>query len=209
MAGRAVRGAKRAYDPKGTRLRILSVASTEFQARGYHATSMHDIMKAAAVPGGSIYHYFPTKKSLGLAVIRESVAQSIEETWITPVRAATSAKTGVLAIFHSVAEQIERDNRGVKGCPLNNLVIELSLADSEFQSALRQVFDNWTAAVAERIRQDIKAHKLRKTDPHDTATAIVAGISGAMAMAKAQQTAVPIRVCARQFAALFAPPVRR
>ena len=60
------RRTKRAYDPEGTRGRILDAAANEFQHRGYHATSMHDIMRIAQVPGGSIYHHFPTKKSLPL-----------------------------------------------------------------------------------------------------------------------------------------------
>ena len=209
MANRLARGVKRAYDPQRTRQRILSAASTEFQARGYHATSMHDIMVLAAVPGGSIYHYFRTKKSLGLAVIRESVAQLIEETWITPIRAATSTKAGVLAAVQAVALQIEQDRRGVRGCPLNNLAIELSLVDPDFRAACRELFERWTTAIAGRIRQDIRERKLRTMDPRETATAVVAAFSGAMAIAKARQRAEPIHVCGRLFAALLPAAVRR
>jgi AcrR family transcriptional regulator len=195
--------AKRAYDPQETRRRIVSAASTQFQTHGYHATSMHDIMQRANVPGGSMYYHFPTKKSLGLAVIREAVAQSIEETWIIPMRRAGSAKAGVLDVFAAVADQIERDGRGVSGCPLNNLTIELSLADNEFQSALREVFDSWTSAIAKRIRQDVRAGKLEGIDPDETAVSIVASFSGAMALAKAAQRADPIQTCARKISHLF------
>jgi AcrR family transcriptional regulator len=170
---------------------------------------MHDIMQLAGVPGGSMYYHFPTKKSLGLAVIREAVAQSIEETWIVPVRAASSAKDGVLKVFSAVADQIERDRRGVSGCPLNNLTIELSLADAEFQSALREVFDAWTSAIAERIRRDIHDRKVRGIDANETAVAIVASFSGAMALAKAAQRAGPIKTCARQVGHLFEVKSRR
>ncbi len=208
MAHRTVKRSKRGYNAQGTRRRILSVASTEFQARGYHATSMHDIMSLSDVPAGSIYYHFKTKKSLGLAVIREDVAQSIEETWIAPMRAAKSAKEGVLYAFGTVADQIENDGRGVKGCPLNNLAIELSLADKEFQSALGFLFDAWTTAVADRIRSDIKERKLRGLDPNETATIVVAGFSGAMALAKAQQVVDPIRACAHQLALLFDRGIR-
>lgn len=187
----------------------MSVAAEQFQTRGYHATSMHDIMQLAGVPGGSMYYHFPTKKSLGLAVIREAVAQSIEETWIVPVRAASSAKDGVLKVFSAVADQIERDRRGVSGCPLNNLTIELSLADAEFQSALREVFDAWTSAIAERIRRDIHDRKVRGIDANETAVAIVASFSGAMALAKAAQRAGPIKTCARQVGHLFEVKSRR
>lgn len=181
----------------------MRVASEQFQARGYHATSMHDIMRLAGAPGGSVYYHFPTKKSLGLAVIREAVAEAIEETWIIPLRAARSAKKGVLGVFAAVASQIERDGRGVSGCPLNNLTIELSLADPDFQSALREVFDSWTSAVAMRIRQDTSDRTTRGTDAEETAVAIVASFSGAMALAKATQSAGPIRTCAKKVDGLF------
>lgn len=181
----------------------MSVAAEAFQARGYHATSMHDIMELANAPGGSMYYHFPTKKSLGLAVIREAVAHAIAETWIAPIRAAKSSKQGVLKVFASVADQIERDGRGVSGCPLNNLTLELSLADKDFQSALRDVFDSWTSAIAARIRQDIREKKLHGIDPSQTSVAIVASFSGAMALAKAAQDPGPIRTCAKTIALLF------
>lgn len=202
---KATRSARRSYDPQATRQRILSVAADEFQKRGYHATSMHEIMQRAGVPGGSMYYHFPTKKSLGLAVIREAVNESIEETWIAPVRSARSTKAGVLNVFETVADQIERDGRGVTGCPLNNLTIELSLADRDFQAALRDVFDSWTGAIAERLRRDIREQKLRGIDPKETSLAIVASFSGAMALAKAAQDAAPIRACARKIVDLFEP----
>lgn len=202
---RLPKAAKRAYDPQETRRRIVTVASDQFQARGYNATSMHDIMERANVPGGSMYYHFPTKRSLGLAVIREAVAQAIEETWIVPMRTAKSAKAGVLKVFAAVAHQIERDGRGVSGCPLNNLTIELSLADREFQSALGKVFDLWTSALAERISQDVYAGKLQGIDPNETAVSIVASFSGAMALAKAAQRADPIHMCARKIGNLFKP----
>lgn len=203
MASRTTPKPKRTYDAQETRHRILSVAAQQFQTRGYHATSMHDIMRLARVPGGSMYHYFPTKKSLGLAVIKESVAHEIGTTWIAPMHAATSANEAVQTVFLGVAEQIERDQHGVTGCPLNNLTLELSLADPEFQSALRDIFESWTAAVEQRIHQDIKERKLPKLDARSTATAVVAGFSGAMALAKAQQRTDPIRACARQLSLLF------
>lgn len=189
---------KRAYDPKRTRGRILEVAAKQFQSRGYHATSMHDIMDLAGVPGGSVYHYFPTKKSLGLAVITEDVAACVRETWMRPVRDARTAREGIAQVFQSVADQIERDGRGITGCPVNNLTVELALSDPDFQSALGRIFEDWTAVIAQRIRSDLQGGMLSGVDPDETAVAIVANFSGAMAIAKARQSAEPIRSCARQ-----------
>ena len=194
---------KRAYDPLATRARILDAASDEFQKRGYHATSMHDVMRLAGVPAGSLYHYFPTKKSLALAVIEERVAETVTETWIEPVRNASSGPQGIIAVFDSVAESVG-SSRAISGCPLNNLVLELSLADQDFQQALFRVFDRWKQAIAQRLRDDLKAGIVQNIEPNRLATFVVASFSGAMSLAKAAQNAAPIRECRRELAQYLA-----
>lgn len=195
---------KRAYDPIRMRGRLLDVAAAAFQSRGYHATSMHEIMRAAEATGGALYHHFPTKKALGLAVIRERVAKEVEETWIEPVKSARKAVDGILAVFDKVI--VETGDRGsVLGCPLNNLAIELSLADPDFRIAIQRVFEDWRIAIAERLRADGTAGASNDLDPEFLATFVVASFSGAMALAKADQNAAALKVCARQLARVMQP----
>ena len=192
---------KRTYDPQGTRGRILDAAANEFQHRGYHATSMHDIMRIAEVPGGSVYHYFPTKKSLALAVIEERVALNLAETWIEPLRKALSATQGILSVFDAVARSIS--DRAVLGCPVTNLALELSLADPDFQHALRAAFDRWEKAIAARLREQQAPRKKKPIDSAGLATVVVAIFSGAMSLAKAAQSAAPLRTCRREIVRLL------
>jgi AcrR family transcriptional regulator len=197
----ARKSAKRTNDPEGIRRRILDVAADSFQSRGYEATSIHDLVREAQTTGGALHHHFPTKKSLGLAVIRERVAPAVEEAWIEPVRSARSASQGILAAFRDIAAGLRERGR-VRGCPLNNLTLELSLADPDYQQALQQIFSSWRGAIAERLKLD-KAQGLTQLDPEAFSTLVVAGYSGAMAMAKAQQDAAPLEVCAKQLAAVM------
>lgn len=199
---------RRSNDPAAMRRRVLDVASAAFQARGYHSTSTHDIMREAGVTGGALHHHFPTKKALGLAVIRDRVAQAVEETWIEPIRTAPRAAAGIRKVFEQLAATI--DARGtVLGCPLNNLALELALADPEFQHAVQGVFERWQTAIADKLRSDQAAGALNDVDPEDLAGLIVAAYSGAMTMAKAKQSAEPLRTCAQQLAALVQPGLRK
>lgn len=192
---------KRAYDPEITRGRILDTAAEEFQQCGYHATSMHDIMRLAGVPGGSVYHYFPTKKSLGLAVIKERVSANLAQTWIEPLRKASSASKGILAVFDAVAKDI--GHKEILGCPVNNLALELSLADPDFRVALRAVFDNWEQAIADRLGEEFSTRRSGKTDSERLATLVVAVFSGAMSLAKAAQSTAPLVACRRELVRLL------
>ena len=158
--------------------------------------------------GGALHHHFPTKKALGLAVIRDRVAQAVEEAWIEPIRTAPTAAAGIRKVFEQIAATI--DARGtVLGCPLNNLALELSLADPEFQHAVQGVFERWQTAIADKLRSDQAAGALKDVDPEDLASLIVAAYSGAMTMAKAKQSSEPLRTCAQQLAALVQPGLRK
>jgi AcrR family transcriptional regulator len=183
------------------RRRLLDVAARAFQARGYHATSIHDIMREAGVTGGALHHHFPTKKALGLAVIRERVAPAVEQTWIEPLGSARTAADGIADVFARIAARLDERSR-VLGCPLNNLALELALADPEFRRAVQDVFENWQAAITQRLRADQAAGTLENADPEGLATLIVAAYSGAMAMAKANQSSEPLKRCAQQLAAV-------
>lgn len=190
----ALRARKRVNDPEGMRRKVLDVAEESFQARGYHASSLGDLMAAAGVSGGALHHHFPTKKALALAVIDERVAAAVEETWIVPVQAAASAREGVRAVFEAVAAQLEQQGF-VRGCPLNNLAHELSLANPDFRAALAGIFSAWRQAIADKISADQRAGREQGTDPQRFAALAVATYSGAMSMAKTAQDATVLRDC--------------
>ncbi len=197
---------RRSRDPAAVRRSLLNVAAEAFQVRGYHSTSTHEIARAAGVTGGAMHHHFPTKKSLGLAVIRDRVAATIEEVWIQPVVAAPTAAEGIDAVFEKIVAGIEADNK-VQGCPLNNLSVELSTVDPEFRDALQEVFQKWRSAIEDKLRSDQGSGSGQHTDPHALALFVVAAYSGAMTMAKVAQSPAPLKSCAQQVRQLLATGV--
>lgn len=211
MRARATSRNRSVNDPEALRGRLLDVAAESFQARGYNATTMHDIVRAARTTGGATYHHFPTKKSLAIAVIRERVARSVDETWIKPMSTARSTLDGVLTAFAEVIASVEQ-RRVVAGCQTSNLALELALADEEFRVALHTVFEQWRDAIASRIRSEQAAGAFDDTNADELATFIIASYSGAMAIAKAAQDSAPLKSCALQLARVMSrrrPTVRR
>ncbi|MGX5805933.1 TetR/AcrR family transcriptional regulator [Bradyrhizobium sp. Arg314] len=188
------------------RRRVLDVAEDAFQARGYHASSLGDLMAAAGVTGGALHHHFPTKKALALAVIEERVAAAVQQAWIDPVLTAPSAREGVRAVFEAVAEELEQQGY-VRGCPLNNLAHELSLVDDEFRTALARIFAGWRRAIADKMRADQMDGGEGGTDPDRFAALAIAAYSGAMSMAKTSQDAGVLRECLKGLEGLqLSPP---
>ncbi len=66
-----LRSARRRPQARGvaTRQRLLEIAERGFARKGYEATSMNEIAEAAAVGVGTLYHHFPDKHALLLALV--------------------------------------------------------------------------------------------------------------------------------------------
>ena len=192
----------RTNDPDGLRQRLLDTAFQAFTTRGYAGTSMQDLRELAGATGGALAHHFGTKKELGLAVLHERVAVAVEETWMAPLRAAPDASRGVQQVFGDIIAGLEGQGQ-VNGCPLNNLAVELS-GEEEFRVPMAALFDAWREAIAGKIRDDRKAGFGGTASPQSLAMLVVATYSGAMAMARAAQSAQPLRVCAKQLKQVMA-----
>jgi AcrR family transcriptional regulator len=189
---------RRTNDPVGVRNRLIDAAAQTFQANGFAATSMHDVRGAAGVTGGALYHHFPTKKELALAVITERVSTEVAATWISAVREAEDTMTGILSVFDDVIAALEH-NGSVSGCPLGNLAVELSLADPDIREALAREYETWRKAIVARLSDDHASGAMTFIEPHeieDFAYLVVALFSGAMAIAKAEQRTSALKACA-------------
>ncbi len=187
---------RRRNDPEGVRSRILDASAALFQAQGYHATGMREVIEKTGLSPGAFHHHFPTKESLAMAVITERVAPAVRESWIDPVRDAAHLRQGVTAVFADIIRGL--DARGkVSGCPLNNLAMELSLTNARMREALRSVFAEWQDALEMRIAQTGRGKQWSKPQRRAAASFIVASYSGAMNLAKSAQDSAPLKAMQR------------
>lgn len=206
MSARRDRGSSRTNDPVGLRNRVLDAAALSFQEQGYGRTSVQDLVRAAEVSGGALHHHFPTKRQLAMAVVSERVGREIAETWIRAVERAPTLAQGILGVFDDVADAL--DGQGaVAGCPLGNLALELSLADETLRAAIEREYGAWRGAVADRVRRDAAdgGASYAAGDPEGFADLVVSVFTGAMAIAKAEQSSSPLRACSRQLRGIMQP----
>jgi AcrR family transcriptional regulator len=67
------RGASKTNDPQGgARQRLLDAAAERFNSKGYTATTVREIVKAAGVTKPVLYYYFHNKGGLFLELMRET-----------------------------------------------------------------------------------------------------------------------------------------
>ncbi len=59
------------------RLRLVDAARSCFAAKGYHATSVQEIVERAAVTKGAFYHYFASKDDLLWLLHEQFIAEEL------------------------------------------------------------------------------------------------------------------------------------
>ena len=75
-----------------TRDRILEAALEVFARKGYHRALVDDIVRASATSKGAVYHHFPNKQAVFLALVDDFAARLAGA-----VAAAIGARQGALA----------------------------------------------------------------------------------------------------------------
>ncbi|HZG45013.1 MAG TPA: TetR/AcrR family transcriptional regulator [Allosphingosinicella sp.] len=132
--------------PKDTRSKIIEAAMELFCAKGYGSTSIADILSRTQLNSGSLYHFFPGKQDLLLAVL-ESYRDGIEQMLLTPAWSGEPDPVErvfkLLALYRGLILQTEC----TYGCPIGSLALELHEADPAVRERLAQNFANWVAAV--------------------------------------------------------------
>ena len=129
-----------------TRDRLIMTAMQLFREKGYGSTSVADVLHAAGVNSGSLYHFFPGKQDLLLAVL-DAYRRGIDAILLTP------AWEGIDDPLARVFALLDRYRQGivetecVYACPLGSLALEIHEPDPPVREALAANFDAWTAAV--------------------------------------------------------------
>lgn len=175
------------------REKLLEVAFNEMYHNGYTATSIDKILKEASMNKGSMYHFFKSKKDLGLAVVNEKINAYIED------------KYGVLLKYEeNICEELLKlikDRRNfdfVCGCKLNNLMQELSPLDKDFKEALEKVYFHFENIIEEVLNKAIKKGEIKHNDAKALSMFVVASIEGCLGTAKKSQDGNYFQICIAQ-----------
>ena len=142
---------------KDTRTRIVEAAMELFWLKGYGSTSIADILSRSQVNSGSLYHFFPSKQDVLIAVLdqyRDQIGPMLlEPAWegvVDPIER-------VFALLASYRRAIVSTDCEY-GCPIGSLALELHEPDLAVRQGLADNFSNWVDAV--RLCLEAARHRL-------------------------------------------------
>ena len=172
-------------DPDKTREAILMAGFQEIHRHGFQAAGLDSILTVAGVTKGALYHHFENKAGLGYAIIDELISKMILDSWINHLDPQADPIDQLQQVLRTHMECAESEDIEL-GCPLYNLIQEMSPIDEGFRLRLNRVIEQWRDGVARALRQgqDQGFVKLG-LDPRKTATFFVAAVEGSIGLVKA------------------------
>jgi TetR/AcrR family transcriptional repressor of lmrAB and yxaGH operons len=164
--------------PDRSRAALLDSAALLFRRQGYAATGVNQILDAADVKAGSLYHHFPAGKQELAAAVVDSVGGGIEKRLRQMLDSGLPVSDIVDGWIDLLAAGLATDQRD--GCPIEPIATESVNASRPVRDASARAFGGWCLAVADRLRVD----GWPSTDADQTALAVIALIEGALILSR-------------------------
>ncbi|MER9347523.1 TetR/AcrR family transcriptional regulator [Mesorhizobium sp. M0239] len=181
-----------------TRTRILETTGLLLRQRGYHGTSLNDILSASGAPRGSLYFHFPGgKDQLVIEVTRASVAD-VTERLGEALAAEKDPAVAVHHIYQSVGRMLE-DNQFSLGCPVAPVVLDSPTDVPELAELCRSAFEQWIGLLRDAfVRAGVPERRA-----HALALLVESSLEGLMVIARATRDRAPVQAVADEVAALI------
>lgn len=171
-------------DPEQTRQMILAAAFEEIHEHGFQAASLDRILGKTNVTKGALYHHFPNKHALGLAVVDEIIGKDVDEWRISALKQHDDPFDAILlAAQAEVTSLTEQEMQ--RGCPLNNLIQEMSPLDADFRDHLQAIVRRWHKALTGVFQAGQRKRKVRSdVDCNAAAWFILSSYIGCIGLCK-------------------------
>ena len=165
-----------------TRDKIVQTAVELFWVKGYRSTSISDILSRSQVHSGSLYHFFPGKQDVLVAVLewfRDGIEENLfDHAWDgveDPIERIFSLLNGYRV--HLMSSDF------MYGCPIGSLALELHEPDPRVRELLATNFSNWVSGV-EKCLVDAGERLPAETDRRVLAEFILTIMEGAIMQAR-------------------------
>lgn len=173
-----------------TRERILEVAEVLVFAKGFSGTSLSDIVKAANLTKGALFHHFSGKGDLGRALIERYARNDFAILDGFAARAEALADDPLQQILLNIKlfeEWLDGLETPLAGCMYSSFTHQREQFDPETQAFIAEKLDQWSdiyEAVFERVFA-MRQPKIDGVTPRDLANLLLSVIQGGLVVGRA------------------------
>ncbi len=167
----------------------MEAARALFLEQGYTATGIAQILRRADARSGSLYHYFPTKEDLLLAVLthyQDLLEPIVIQPVVTRVSDPIECVFGLLDGYRQMLTVTEFQ----MGCPIGNLALEVGTSHPAARELIRANFSLWRGWVR-RWLDEASGRFPEHTDPEQLALFVLTTMEGAVMLARTYRSIEP------------------
>ncbi|MGM8932564.1 TetR/AcrR family transcriptional regulator [Salinicola halophyticus] len=179
---------------RDVKTQILDIAQSTMGSRGFSAVGLNEILKAAQVPKGSFYHYFESKEAFGVALLERYFSRYLAE--LDELLATHDESSAVSRLMRYWQRWL--DTQAGDDLQSRCLVVKLGAEVSDLSDSMRQVLENGTDRIIERLtRELIRARQngemAAEIDARELAASLYQMWLGASMLAKVTQNDRPLQ----------------
>lgn len=155
---------------------LLLTAAKLIHEHGYNNVGIKTIVDELEIPKGSFYYYFDSKEKLALEIIDLYINDTKMNT--ESVEQSIAGIKEFFNIFFNRLEELEL----MRGCPVGNLILELSDEKECFRLKLMEwyrVLETWIITILS---------KLDVSNPDEKAKVLIGSFEGAMLVSKLEKS---------------------
>ena len=179
---------------------IIAKTSALFRLKGYHSTSMDEVAQVCKMRKPSLYHHFPSKEALGLAVLARIQERFEQEVFRHAYDEGQSPKKRMARLTRATEKYFFA---GEGGCVVGNFALETIDQNPAFTELIRHYFDTWAAAIAH-----VLVAVMPSKDARRMAALYVAEIQGAIMMMRVYRDRGRLRLVLARLNAHFSDPTQ-
>jgi TetR/AcrR family transcriptional repressor of lmrAB and yxaGH operons len=168
-----------------------------FQERGYAATGLAEIIERSESPKGSFYFHFPGGKEQLAAEALEAAGRQVAAFEQSLIDRAASPAQFIRDYIAAQARVLEESDYRL-GCPIATVTLEMATESEAIREAADSVFLSWRTLLADYLVRD--GH--RPAEAKLLAEHVIATLEGALLLARARRSTVPLRNAAKILAGL-------
>ena len=177
---------------------MIETTARLIQVRGYYGVSLNDILTECGAPRGSLYFHFPGGKTmLILEAVRVGIAEATRVLRHC-LEDADDPSAGVRAFFQAAAREMV-DTQYLFGCPVAPIVLDSPEIDTELARTCQAGLKEWESLYRSALESAGvpagRATRLSRT--------ILAGMEGALMMARSERSVAPLVEVGDEMAALI------
>ena len=163
-----------------TRQKLIDITYDEIYEKGYQAASLSEILSKAQVHKGSMYYFFKNKKEMAMSALKEKMKDRFTKRYATILQYESNILNELFKVLNDISL---RDFK--KGCPLANIVQEMSNLDVDFDAMSKGFYEDLKKCFKDILDKAILIKELKSCDTQKLALYITVVVEGAILATKA------------------------